>query len=207
MSIILLIQLIDGYRRRGIIMYLPLKLIIQRNLLFMIPVRYFVSTPYVNYAIPKKNKMPPRPKWLIVEEEIDEAFLKGGRGPGGQKINKSNSKVQLTHKPTGLVVTCQYSRSQEQNRKRAREILALKLDELQNPEGCRTAIVNDRKTKTKQSKTKKANKKYKVLDEERKKTKEEEHELLSDFIDIDAEFDTHVKSTLSSTSAGGKGQV
>lgn len=188
-------------------MYLPLKWLMPRNPLFRIPVRCFVSTSYVNYAIPKKNKMPPRPKWLIVEEEIDEAFVKGGRGPGGQKINKSNSKVQLTHKPTGLVVTCQYSRSQEQNRKRAREILALKIDELQNPEGCRTAIVNERKTKTKQSKTKKANKKYKVLDEERMKTKEEEHELLSNFIDIDAEFDTHVKSTLNSTNTGEKGPI
>lgn len=184
-------------------MILPLKMIILRKPLFLAPFRCFLSTSCVNYAIPKKNKMPPRPKWLIVEEEIDEAFLKGGRGPGGQKINKSNSKVQLTHKPTGLVVTCQYSRSQEQNRKRAREILALKLEELQNPEGCRTAVVNERKTKTKQSKTKKANKKYKVLDEERAKTKEEEErELLSNYIDIDAEFDSHVRSTLNSNGTG-----
>lgn len=172
------------------------RILIPRYAIQTIRVRYFVSALCVNYAIPKKNKMSPRPKWLIVEEEIDEAFLKGGRGPGGQKINKSNSKVQLTHKPTGLVVKCQYSRSQEQNRKRAREILALKLEELRNPEGCRTAVVNDRKTKTKQGKTKKANKKYKTLDEERKKTKEEEHELLSDLINIDDEFDNHVKSTL-----------
>lgn len=180
-------------------MILTLRMIASRNPLFMTPLRRLMSTSCVNYAIPKKNKMPPRPKWLIVEEEIDEAFLKGGRGPGGQKINKSNSKVQLTHKPTGLVVTCQYSRSQEQNRKRAREILALKLEELGNPEGCRTAVVNERKTKTKQSKSKKANKKYKVLDEERKKTNEkEERELMSNFIDIDAEFDNHVRFTLSS---------
>lgn len=164
------------------------------SLIFKESCRGFSGATWLNYSIPKKNKMPPRPKWLIVEEELDEAFLKGGRGPGGQKINKSNSKVQLTHKPTGVVVTCQYSRSQEQNRKRAREILALKLEELQNPEGCRTAVVNERKTKTKQSKTKKANRKYKTIDAERKKAKEEELESLSDFIDIDAEFDKHVKS-------------
>lgn len=154
--------------------------------------RSFSKSANVNYAIPKRNKMPSRPKWLIVEEEIDETFLKGGRGPGGQKINKSNSKVQLTHRPTGMVVTCQYSRSQEQNRKKAREILALKLDELQNPEGCRNAIVNERKTKVKLSKAKKSNKKYKKIDEDRKKEKEEEDELMSNIIDMDEEFDTLV---------------
>lgn len=140
-------------------------------------IRYFSSVG-TQHGIPRKNKLPPRPKWLIVEEEIEEKFLKGGRGPGGQKINKSNSKVQLTHTPTGLVVTCQYSRSQESNRKRAREILALKLEELQNPEGSRTHILNTRKSMLKQSKTKKLNKKYKELDQI--KADEKEKKLLQD---------------------------
>ncbi|SGZ52821.1 CIC11C00000004755 [Sungouiella intermedia] len=111
--------------------------------------------------------MPPRPLWLIKEDEITEEFLKGGRGPGGQKINKSNSKVQLTHKPTGIVVTCQYSRSQELNRKRAREILALKLEELENPDNCRTAVINQRKMMVKKNKSKKSKKKYTQVDEDR----------------------------------------
>lgn len=131
-------------------------------------------------AIPRKNQLPPRPKWLIVEDEIDEKFIKGGRGPGGQKINKTNSKVQLTHIPTGLVVTCQYSRSQESNRKKAREILALKLEDLANPLESRTAVVNTRKTLTKQSKTKKLNRKYKEIDERRllERQQQELHERL-----------------------------
>lgn len=149
----------------------------------------FLSFSAVSQGIPKRNKLPPRPKWLIVEEELDEVFLKGGRGPGGQKINKSNSKVQLTHLPTGTVVTCQYSRSQENNRKRAREILALKLEELQDPEGCRTAIVNQRKTLVKQSKTKKANRKYKQVDEERAQAKLEEEKLMLEVVDIEAELE------------------
>lgn len=144
------------------------------------------------WGIPKRNKLPPRPKWLIIEEELDEVFIKGGKGPGGQKINKSNSKVQLTHIPTGTVVTCQYSRSQENNRQRAREILALKLEELQNPEGCRTAIVNKRKALVKQSKTKRANRKYKQVDEERAQAKLEEERLLLEVVDIDAEFEAMV---------------
>lgn len=143
-----------------------------------------------SYSIPKKTKLPPRPKWLIKEHEIHEEFMKGGRGPGGQKINKSNSKVQLKHLPTGLVVTCQYSRSQEQNRKRAREILAEKLDVLQNGDSSRTAVVNDRKTKVKQSKQKKANRKYRQLREEKEKDSEEEIEL----IDIEEEIDGLTKS-------------
>lgn len=128
--------------------------------------RWF-SVSAVRQAIPKKTKLPPRPVWLIKEDEIEEVFLKGGRGPGGQKINKTNSKVQLTHIPTGLVVQCQYSRSQESNRKRAREILALKLEELQDPENCRTAVVNKRLSMTKASKQKKSNRKYKRLEEEK----------------------------------------
>ncbi|KAG2734811.1 hypothetical protein G9P44_002817 [Scheffersomyces stipitis] len=146
------------------------------------------------WAIPKRNKLPPRPKWLIKEEELDEKFLKGGRGPGGQKINKSNSKVQLTHLPTGIVVTCQYSRSQESNRKRAREILALKLDDLNNPETSRNAIVNDRKTKVKQSKSKKANRKYTKLDAEREEIKRQEEEELAAVVDVEEEFESFLKS-------------
>lgn len=119
------------------------------------------------YAIPKKNKLPPRPTWLIKEEDIEERFIKGGSGPGGQKINKTNSKVQLKHIPTGIVVTNQLSRSQETNRKRAREILAEKIQFLQDPENSRLAVVTDRKVKVKQSKLKKAARKYKKLAEEK----------------------------------------
>lgn len=86
----------------------------------------------------KKTQYPPRPK--INEAEITEVFLKGG-GKGGQKINKTNSKVQLKHIPTGIVVESQFSRSREDNRKRARNILALKLDEIYNKENSRAAIL------------------------------------------------------------------
>ncbi|KAJ2970164.1 hypothetical protein NUW58_g9779 [Xylaria curta] len=55
--------------------------------------------------------LPPRPK-PPPEEEIEESFLKGS-GPGGQKINKTNSAVQLKHTPTGLVVKCQATRSRQ----------------------------------------------------------------------------------------------
>lgn len=143
------------------------------------------------FAIPKKNKLPPRPRWIINEDDIEESFIKGGRGPGGQKINKTNSKVQLKHIPTGLVVTSQHSRSQEQNRKKAREILAEKLDLLENGAQSRAAVVLDRKVKLKQSKQKKSNRKYKQLAEE--KEKEMEQQEPQKLIDIDDEFDKMLK--------------
>lgn len=71
---------------------------------------------------PSRPKPPP-------ESEIQESYLKGS-GPGGQKINKTNSAVQLTHTPTGIVVKCQATRSRTQNRKIARDLLATKLDNL-----------------------------------------------------------------------------
>lgn len=148
----------------------------------------FISNSPVTLAIPKKNKLPPRPKWLIIEQEIDEKFVKGGRGPGGQKINKTNSKVQLTHKPTGIVVTCQYTRSQELNRKKAREILAARLEDLQNPTGSRNAVIEERKSKVKQNKEKKSNRKYILLDKERAEEVEKLKEVV--VVDPEAEFDT-----------------
>lgn len=158
-------------------------------------IRSFSSNSLALYGIPKKNKLPPRPLWYVKEDEIEEVFLKGGRGPGGQKINKTNSKVQLTHKPTGIVVTCQQSRSQEQNRKKAREILALKLDDLYNPETSRNSVVNERKTKVKQSKAKKSHRKYKELDVQKELSKLQEHaESPSITADVEAEFDNFVSS-------------
>ncbi|KAG7699113.1 hypothetical protein KL930_002100 [Ogataea haglerorum] len=111
--------------------------------------------------IPRANKLPPRPK--LSEDEIAEKFIKGGSGKGGQKINKTNSKVQLTHIPTGLVVTSQATRSREQNRKIARELLAAKIDEMRNGENSRAAIVALRKKMVKERAKRKTKAKYKQL--------------------------------------------
>ncbi|KAK4224852.1 RF-1 domain-containing protein [Podospora fimiseda] len=112
-----------------------------------------------------RTNLPPRPKHPP-ESEIEESFLKGS-GPGGQKINKTNSAVQLKHIPTGIVVKSQETRSRSQNRKIARKILAQKLDELYNGEQSRTAIVGDYKKKKAASKAKKSARKYRKLAEEK----------------------------------------
>ncbi|KAL0464976.1 RF-1 domain-containing protein [Neurospora intermedia] len=114
----------------------------------------------------KAWQMPPRPK--LPEDELEEVYLKGS-GPGGQKINKTNSAVQLRHIPTNIVIKCQETRSRTQNRKLAREILAAKVDLFLNGDKSRLAIVGNVKKKKADSKAKKARRKYKKLEEKKAK--------------------------------------
>ncbi|KGL82417.1 hypothetical protein N309_04713, partial [Tinamus guttatus] len=61
------------------------------------------------------------------EAELKEQFVRGD-GPGGQATNKTSNCVVLKHIPTGIVIKCHQTRSVEQNRKIAREILQEKVD-------------------------------------------------------------------------------
>lgn len=119
-----------------------------------------------------------------METEIEEKFLHGGRGPGGQKINKCNSKVQLLHVPTGIVVDCQATRSRDQNRKIAREKLALKIAQWENDGNPteRELVKTEWMQQSKKSKEKKARIKHKDAEkrkiEERLQQTQEEEDLI-----------------------------
>ncbi|RSL96698.1 hypothetical protein CEP52_011314 [Fusarium oligoseptatum] len=138
------------------------------------PVRTFtIISTHLAKALPPRPKPPP-------ESEIEESYVKGS-GPGGQKIVPAPAlqhplpdpttwklaTVQLKHIPTGIVVKSQATRSRDQNRKHARELLAQRVDEFHNGDQSRSAIVGLVKKKKADSASKKSRRKYKKLEEEK----------------------------------------
>jgi len=67
----------------------------------------------------------------VREEDLDEHFIHSS-GPGGQNVNKVASCVYLVHRPTGISVKCQESRTQGGNRLLARRLICQKIEEAQH---------------------------------------------------------------------------
>ncbi|KAJ5932992.1 hypothetical protein N7516_007481 [Penicillium verrucosum] len=113
---------------------------------------------------PHRPRKTPPPRLKINDADISISYLKG-TGPGGQKINKTNSAVQIIHKPSGVVIKCQATRSQSQNAKIARSLLADKVEAQEKGDKSRVAIKAAAAKKKKASKVKKTRRKYRELGE------------------------------------------
>ena len=66
----------------------------------------------------------------IPENDLDIVAFVRASGPGGQNVNKVATAVRITHKPSGITVTCSVERSQQQNRRLALSILKSKIEAL-----------------------------------------------------------------------------
>jgi len=103
----------------------------------------------------------------IRDVDLEEMFTRSG-GPGGQNVNKVATAVTLRHRPSGISVTVQDSRSQAQNRKLARQRL---LDAIERAQRKRRALeIAERERARRRKSPRPAALKRRILESKRKRS-------------------------------------
>jgi len=102
----------------------------------------------------------------IRDVDLEESFARSG-GPGGQNVNKVATAVTLRHRPSGVSVTVQDSRSQAMNRKLARERLLKAIEDRQR--AARRAQISLREKERRRKSPRPLALKKKILESKRKR--------------------------------------